>query len=61
MLGRNVTKKPIIFIGTGQKYEDLEEFQRDFSSDYETVEDIEQATVVISIYAGNGSFIIQNF
>jgi len=22
-----VTKKPIIFIGTGQKYEDLEEFK----------------------------------
>ena len=43
------------------EYADLVEFQNNYGAEYGTVEDIEQATIVISIYAGNGSFIIQNF
>ena len=41
------------------EYEDLEEFQGDYSGEYESIEDIEQATTVIMIDDDN--FIIQAF
>ena len=41
------------------EYEDLEEFQGDYSGEYESIEDIEQATTVIMI--DDDSFIIQAF
>ena len=41
------------------EYENLEEFQKAYSADYETVEDIEQYTTVIRI--DDDSFIIQDF
>lgn len=50
-------------------YESLEEFQRDYSSDYETIEDVEQETTVIQVESLNtntmeyeeAGFIIQAF
>jgi hypothetical protein len=41
------------------EYESLEEFQNAYSSDYESIEDIEQATTVIHV--DDDSFIIQDF
>ena len=41
------------------EYKDLEEFQGDYSEDYESIEDIEQETTVIMI--DDTSFIIQAF
>lgn len=41
------------------EYENLEEFQKAYSADYETIEDIEQATTVIRI--DDDSFIVQDF
>ena len=41
------------------EYEDLEEFQGDYGEDYESIEDIENATQVIKI--DDDSFIIQTF
>lgn len=41
------------------EYENLEEFQKAYPKDYETIEDIEQATTVIRI--DDDSFIIQDF
>lgn len=41
------------------EYENLEAFQKAYSKDYETIEDIEQATTVIRI--DDYSFIIQDF
>ena len=41
------------------EYENLEEFQKAYSKDYETIEDIEQATTVIRI--DDDSFIVQDF
>ena len=41
------------------EYENLEEFQKAYSEDYATIEDIEQATTVIRI--DDDSFIIQDF
>ena len=41
------------------EYENLEEFQKAYSKDYETIEDIEQATTVIRV--DDDSFIIQDF
>ena len=41
------------------EYEDLKYFQEDYSEDYESIEDIEQATTVIMI--DDTSFIIQAF
>lgn len=41
------------------EYESLEEFQGDYSGEYESIEDIEQATTVIMI--DDDSFIIQAF
>lgn len=42
------------------EYEDLEEFQADYGTDYETMEDIEDHTVVIPI-KGTDGFVVQNF
>ena len=41
------------------EYNNLEEFQADYSEDYETIEDIQNATTVIMI--DDDSFIIQQF
>ena len=41
------------------EYEDLKYFQEDYSEDYESIEDIEQATTVIMI--DDTSFIFQAF
>lgn len=41
------------------EYEDLEEFQRDYGEEYETIEDIENNTTVIRV--GVDGFIIQAF
>jgi len=41
------------------EYENLEAFQKAYSKDYETIEDIEQATTVIRI--DDDSFIVQDF
>jgi len=41
------------------EYEDLETFQEEYSREYESIEDIEQATTVIMI--DDNSFIIQAF
>ena len=41
------------------EYESLEEFQEDYSEDYQSIEEIEHATQVIMI--GDDSFIIQAF
>ncbi len=41
------------------EYENLEEFQGDYGEDYESIEDIENATQVIKI--DDDSFIIQAF
>jgi len=41
------------------EYDNLEEFQADYSEDYETIEDIERETTVIMI--DDDSFIIQQF
>ena len=42
------------------EYEDLEEFQADYGTEYETMEDIEYHTTVIPI-AGTAGFIIADF
>jgi hypothetical protein len=41
------------------EYDNLEEFQADYNEDYETIEDIQNATTVIMI--DDDSFIIQQF
>ena len=41
------------------EYDSLEEFQADYSEDYETIEDIQSATTVIMI--DDDSFIIRQF
>lgn len=41
------------------EYDNLEDFQADYSEDYQTIGDIENATTVIMI--DNDSFIIQQF
>ena len=45
------------------EYESLEEFRENYSSDYETMEDIENETTVIYIDApeSNGRFIAQDY
>ncbi len=41
------------------EYENLAEFQKDYSKEYETIEDIEDATTVIRV--NDEKFIIQQF
>ena len=41
------------------EYADLEEFQRTYNKEYESIEDIECDTIIIPV--GDESFIIQNF
>ena len=45
------------------EYESLEEFRENYSSDYETMEDIENKTTVVYVDApeSNGRFIAQDF
>ena len=42
------------------EYEDIEDFQSTYGTEYETIEDIEYQTIVIPI-AGTDGFIIQDF
>lgn len=42
------------------EYEDIEDFQSTYGTEYETIEDIEYQTIVIPIARTNG-FIIQDF
>lgn len=42
------------------EYEDLEDFQKNYSDEYKSIEDIEKETTVIRIEDSN-SFIIQTF
>ena len=42
------------------EYEDIEDFQSTYGTEYETLEDIEYQTIVIPIASTNG-FIIQDF
>lgn len=41
------------------EYENLEEFQNNYGTDYESMEDIEQETIVVPV--GKKGFIIQDF
>ena len=50
---------PIAFCCEYTEYSDLEEFQGDYSDEYETIEDIENCTTVIPV--SGDSFIIQQF
>ena len=50
---------PIAFCCEFTEYENIEEFQANYSDDYETIEDIENATTVIRI--DDESFIIVDF
>ena len=45
--------------GEFSEYEDLKEFQENYSEEYKTLEDIEERTIVIPI--DNKRFIIQDF
>lgn len=42
------------------EYESLQEFQEEYSADYDSIEDIERETTVIRI-PGSDGFIVQNF
>ena len=50
---------PIAFWRDYSEYADIEEFQKDYGEEYETIEDIEDITTVISIK--DGGFIIEDF
>ena len=49
----------IAFCCEYSEYESIEDFQDNYGDDYETIEDIEEATTVIMI--NDESFIIQDF
>jgi len=57
--GEEMELDVIAFCCDFTEYESLEQFQRNYSEDYETLEDIEYDTIVIPV--GEESFIIQNF
>ena len=50
---------PIAYCCEFTEYENIEEFQADYSTDYETIEDIREQTPVLEV--GNGGFIIVCF
>jgi len=58
-LGQEIELDVIALCCEYAEYDNLEEFQADYSEDYETIEDIQNATSVIMI--DDDSFIIQQF
>ena len=58
-IGEPIELDVIAFCCEYAEYESLEEFQEDYSEDYQSIEEIEQATQVIMI--DDTSFIIQQF
>ena len=57
--GQEIELDVIVFCCEYTEYENLAEFQQDYNEDYETLEDIEEATIVIRI--DDDAFIIQCF
>jgi hypothetical protein len=57
--GEQIELDVIAFCCEYNEYEDLAEFQEDYGDDYQSIEQIEQATQVIMI--DDNSFIIQAF
>ena len=43
------------------EYESLEDFRNNYGTEYETLEDVQEATVVIAHYDNDESFIAQDF
>tara|TARA_R110002074_G_scaffold393680_1_gene580377 strand:- start:357 stop:608 length:252 start_codon:yes stop_codon:yes gene_type:complete len=58
-IGEQIELDVIAFCCEYAEYESLEEFQEDYSEDYQSIEEIEHATQVIMI--DDTSFIIQQF
>ena len=58
-LGQEIELDVIALCCEYAEYDNLEEFQADYSEDYETIEDIQNATSVIMI--DDDSFIIRQF
>lgn len=58
-IGEPIELDVIAFCCEYAEYESLEEFQEDYSEDYQSIEEIEHATQVIMI--DDTSFIIQQF
>ena len=58
-LGQPIELDVIALCCEYDEYDNLEEFQADYGEDYETIEDIQNATTVIMI--DDDSFIIQQF
>ena len=58
-LGQEIELDVIALCCEYTEYDNLEEFQADYGEDYETIEDIQNATTVIMI--DDDSFIIQQF
>ena len=58
-LGQEIELDVIALCCEYAEYDNLEDFQADYSEDYQTIGDIENATTVIMI--DNDSFIIQQF
>jgi hypothetical protein len=58
-IGNPIELDVIAFCCDYAEYESLEEFQEDYSEDYESIEDIESDTTVIPI--DDDGFIIQQF
>ena len=57
--GEEIELDPIGLCCEFAEYKNLAEFQNDYNEDYETLEDIEEATIVIRI--DDDAFIIQCF
>ena len=58
-LGQEIELDVIALCCEYTEYDNLEEFQADYGDEYETIEDIQNATTVIMI--DDDSFIIQQF
>jgi hypothetical protein len=58
-LGQEIELDVIALCCEYAEYDNLEEFQADYGDEYETIEDIQNATTVIMI--DDDSFIIQQF
>lgn len=58
--GEETELDPVAYCCEYTEYEDLKEFQAEYSDKYETLDDIEEQTTVIRI-EGKESFIIANF
>jgi len=58
-IGEPIELDVIAFCCEYAEYESLEEFQEDYSEDYQSIEEIEQSTTVIMI--DDSSFIVRQF